>query len=207
MLRRAPAVHCGPAEAAATAVLFDWTALVPDPLSRYSSPAVSSPASNGVQQSTATCAGEGKPEYSTLSWIFRDASAPAQGRQPLYWGVMEWAKYCSRRAPNVPTPARRGQRNTASAIPLGRSAWKVAAPTAFACHGLSLSCAQNCRRTWRPSSRPSRNAPAGPIGRAVDLIFPADYVRRADGVHRPDGIHLYARAVQRWARPTPSACK
>ncbi|SQM01900.1 BCCT-family transporter [Escherichia coli] len=36
--------------------------------------------------------GEGKPEYSTLSWLFMFICA-GLGSSTLYWGVAEWAYY------------------------------------------------------------------------------------------------------------------
>ncbi len=56
--------------------------------------------------------GEGKVEYSTLSWLFMFICA-GLGSSTLYWGVAEWAYYYQTRALTLPRN-RRKRWNTAS---------------------------------------------------------------------------------------------
>jgi BCCT family betaine/carnitine transporter len=116
--------------------------------------------------------GEGKPEYSTLSWVFMFICA-GMGSSTMYWGVMEWVYYYQSPGLNVPTGTREALEYSISYsfFHWGLSAWAVyALPSlAMAYHfhvrknkGLNLASIIEAITGFRAT---------GPVGRLVDLIF------------------------------------
>ncbi|AMR80592.1 transporter [Cupriavidus nantongensis] len=116
--------------------------------------------------------GEGKPEYSTLSWVFMFICA-GMGSSTMYWGVMEWVYYYQSPGLNVPTGTREALEHSISYsfFHWGLSAWAVyALPSlAMAYHfhvrknkGLNLASIVEAITGFRAT---------GPVGRLVDLIF------------------------------------
>lgn len=116
--------------------------------------------------------GEGKPEYSTLSWVFMFICA-GMGSSTMYWGVMEWVYYYQSPGLNVPTGTREALEYSISYsfFHWGLSAWAVyALPSlAMAYHfhvrknkGLNLASIIEAVTGFRAT---------GPVGRLVDLIF------------------------------------
>ncbi|SPA51655.1 putative transporter [Cupriavidus taiwanensis] len=116
--------------------------------------------------------GEGKPEYSTLSWVFMFICA-GMGSSTMYWGVMEWVYYYQSPGLNVPTGTREALEHSISYsfFHWGLSAWAVyALPSlAMAYHfhvrknkGLNLASIIEAITGFRAT---------GPVGRLVDLIF------------------------------------
>lgn len=116
--------------------------------------------------------GEGKPEYSTLSWVFMFICA-GMGSSTMYWGVMEWVYYYQSPGLNVPTGTREALEYSVSYsfFHWGLSAWAVyALPSlAMAYHfhvrkgkGLNLASIVESVTGFRAT---------GPVGRLVDLIF------------------------------------
>ncbi|WER49011.1 BCCT family transporter [Cupriavidus sp. WKF15] len=116
--------------------------------------------------------GEGKPEYSTLSWVFMFICA-GMGSSTMYWGVMEWVYYYQSPGLNVPTGTREALEYSISYsfFHWGLSAWAVyALPSlAMAYHfhvrknkGLNLAAIIEAITGFRAT---------GPVGRLVDLIF------------------------------------
>ncbi|WP_454726956.1 MULTISPECIES: BCCT family transporter [Cupriavidus] len=116
--------------------------------------------------------GEGKPEYSTLSWVFMFICA-GMGSSTMYWGVMEWVYYYQSPGLNLPTGTREALEYSISYsfFHWGLSAWAVyALPSlAMAYHfhvrknkGLNLASIVEAITGFRAT---------GPVGRLVDLIF------------------------------------
>jgi len=116
--------------------------------------------------------GEGKPEYSTLSWVFMFICA-GMGSSTMYWGVMEWVYYYQSPGLNVPSGTRDALEYSISYsfFHWGLSAWAVyALPSlAMAYHfhvrknkGLNLASIIEAITGFRAT---------GPVGRMVDLIF------------------------------------
>ena len=116
--------------------------------------------------------GDGKPEYSTLSWIFMFICA-GMGSSTLYWGVMEWAYYYQSPGLNVAAGTRDALEYSISYsfFHWGLSAWAVyALPSlAMAYHfhvrkkaGLNLASIIQAITGFRAT---------GPVGRLADLIF------------------------------------
>ncbi|HIF6628318.1 BCCT family transporter [Serratia ureilytica] len=116
--------------------------------------------------------GEGKPQYSTLAWLFMFICA-GLGSSTLYWGVMEWAYYYQTPGLNIAprTPKALEYSISYSFFHWGLSAWATYALAslimAYHFHvrknkGLSLSGIISAITGVRAN---------GPVGRAVDLIF------------------------------------
>ncbi len=116
--------------------------------------------------------GEGKPEYSTLSWVFMFICA-GMGSSTMYWGVMEWVYYYQSPGLNITTGTRQALEYSVSYsfFHWGLSAWAVyALPSlAMAYHfhvrknkGLNLASMIEAVTGFKAG---------GPVGRAVDLIF------------------------------------
>ncbi|MGW9795851.1 betaine/carnitine transporter, BCCT family [Serratia sp. 121840015-2] len=116
--------------------------------------------------------GEGKPQYSTLAWLFMFICA-GLGSSTLYWGVMEWAYYYQTPGLNIAprTPKALEYSISYSFFHWGLSAWATYALAslimAYHFHvrknkGLSLSGIISAITGVRAN---------GPIGRMVDLIF------------------------------------
>lgn len=116
--------------------------------------------------------GEGKPEYSTLSWIFMFICA-GMGSSTMYWGVMEWVYYYQSPGLHVVSGTRDALEYSISYsfFHWGLSAWAIyALPSlALAYHfhvrknkGLNLAAVVEAITGFRA---------AGPVGRLVDLIF------------------------------------
>ncbi|AOY95864.1 BCCT family transporter [Cupriavidus sp. USMAA2-4] len=116
--------------------------------------------------------GEGKPEYSTLSWVFMFICA-GMGSSTMYWGVMEWVYYYQSPGLNLPKGSREALEYSISYsfFHWGLSAWAVyALPSlAMAYHfhvrknkGLNLAAVVEAVTGFRAT---------GAVGRLVDLIF------------------------------------
>ncbi len=116
--------------------------------------------------------GEGKPEYSTLSWVFMFICA-GMGSSTMYWGVMEWVYYYQSPGLNLAAGSRDALEYSISYsfFHWGLSAWAVyALPSlAMAYHfhvrknkGLNLAAIVEAVTGCRAN---------GVVGRAVDLIF------------------------------------
>ncbi|STL56207.1 BCCT-family transporter [Escherichia coli] len=67
--------------------------------------------------------GEGKPEYSTLSWLFMFICA-GLGSSTLYWGVAEWAYYYQTPGLNI---APRSQQALEFSVPYSFFHWGISA--------------------------------------------------------------------------------
>ncbi len=111
--------------------------------------------------------GEGKVEYSTLSWLFMFICA-GLGSSTLYWGVAEWAYYQTR-ALTLPAIASAGIQHPHSFFHWGVSARATLASLIMAYHfhvrknkGLSLSGIVSAITGVNPQ---------GFWGRLVDLMF------------------------------------
>jgi len=116
--------------------------------------------------------GAGKPEYSTLSWVFMFICA-GMGSSTMYWGVMEWAYYYSTPGLNIAPGTRDALEYSISYsfFHWGFSAWAIyaLASLAMAYHfhvrknkGLSLASVIEAVTGYKAN---------GPVGRVVDLIF------------------------------------
>jgi len=163
-----------PAEAAATATqLFDWsTRSFGSLVQMFVFGCVIACLALAFSKYGNVRLGEGKPEYSTLSWVFMFICA-GMGSSTMYWGVMEWVYYYQSPGLNVPTGTREALEYSISYsfFHWGLSAWAVyALPSlAMAYHfhvrknkGLNLASIVEAITGFRAT---------GPVGRLVDLIF------------------------------------
>lgn len=116
--------------------------------------------------------GEGKPEYSTRSWVFMFICA-GMGSSTMYWGVMEWVYYYQTPGLHLPPGSREALAHGVafSFFHWGFTAWAIyALPSlALAYHfhvrkqpGLSLASIVESVTGFRAN---------GLVGRWVDLIF------------------------------------
>ncbi|AXK40114.1 BCCT family transporter [Crenobacter cavernae] len=116
--------------------------------------------------------GSGKPEYSTVSWVFMFICA-GMGSSTMYWGVMEWAYYYNSPGLNIAPGTREALEYSISYsfFHWGFSAWAIyaLASLAMAYHfhvrknkGLSLASVIEAVTGFKAN---------GPVGRVVDLIF------------------------------------
>ena len=168
------AMVCWPTEAASTAtLLFDWsTRSFGSLIQVFVFGCVIACIGLAFSKYGNVRLGDGKPEYSTLSWVFMFICA-GMGSSTLYWGVMEWAYYYQSPGLNLTTGTREALEYSISYsfFHWGLSAWAVyALPSlAMAYHfhvrknkGLNLASIIESITGLRAS---------GPVGRAVDLIF------------------------------------
>jgi len=116
--------------------------------------------------------GEGKPEYSTMSWIFMFILSGI-GSSTLYWGFLDWAYYYQTPGLNLaPESAEALKYSVAySFFHSGLSAWSI-----YALASISLCYSYHVRKNKGLSLASMIEAvtgfkSTGPVGRLVDLMF------------------------------------
>ena len=116
--------------------------------------------------------GEGKPEYSTLSWVFMFICA-GMGSSTMYWGMMEWVYYYQSPGLNLPKGSREALEYSVSYsfFHWGLSAWAV-----YALPSLALAYHFHVRKNKGLNLASIVEAVTGAratgiVGRLVDLIF------------------------------------
>ncbi|WP_310572760.1 BCCT family transporter [Klebsiella sp. BIGb0407] len=116
--------------------------------------------------------GEGKPEYSNVSWIFMFICA-GLGSATMYWAFMEWAYYYNTPGLNITAESKEALRTSLSYVFFhwGLTPWSIyaVASLAMAYHfyvnkskGLNLSSL---------ISSITGISDKGPLGKVIDLIF------------------------------------
>ena len=116
--------------------------------------------------------GEGKPQYSTMSWIFMFILSGI-GSSTLYWGFLDWAYYYQTPGLNLaPESAEALKYSVAySFFHSGLSAWSI-----YALASISLCYSYHVRKNKGLSLASMVEAvtgfkATGPVGRVVDLMF------------------------------------
>lgn len=116
--------------------------------------------------------GEGKPEYSTLSWLFMFICA-GLGSSTLYWGVAEWAYYYQTPGLNI---APRSQQALEFSVPYSFFHWGISAWATYTLASLIMAYHFHVRKNKGLSLSGIIAAitgvrPQGPWGKLVDLMF------------------------------------
>ncbi|STH65966.1 BCCT-family transporter [Escherichia coli] len=125
--------------------------------------------------------GEGKPEYSTLSWLFMFICA-GLGSSTLYWGVAEWAYYYQTPGLNI---APRSQQALEFSVPYSFFHWGISAWATYTLASLIMAYHFHVRKKQR--SEPFRHyccyyrrSPARPMGKTGRFDVPDRHCRRTD---------------------------
>ncbi|MBI1092087.1 BCCT family transporter YeaV [Escherichia coli] len=116
--------------------------------------------------------GEGKPEYSTISWLFMFICA-GLGSSTLYWGVAEWAYYYQTPGLNI---APRSQQALEFSVPYSFFHWGISAWATYTLASLIMAYHFHVRKNKGLSLSGIIAAitgvrPQGPWGKLVDLMF------------------------------------
>ena len=116
--------------------------------------------------------GEGKTEYSTLSWLFMFICA-GLGSSTLYWGVAEWAYYYQTPGLNI---APRSQQALEFSVPYSFFHWGISAWATYTLASLIMAYHFHVRKNKGLSLSGIIAAitgvrPQGPWGKLVDLMF------------------------------------
>ncbi|SQL59637.1 BCCT-family transporter [Escherichia coli] len=116
--------------------------------------------------------GEGKPEYSTLSWLFMFICA-GLGSSTLYWGVAEWAYYYQTPGLNI---APRSQQALEFSVPYSFFHWGISAWATYTLASLIMAYHFHVRKNKGLSLSGIIAAitgvrPQGSWGKLVDLMF------------------------------------
>ncbi len=117
--------------------------------------------------------GEGKAEYSTLSWLFMFICA-GLGSSTLYWGVAEWAYYYQTPGLNI---APHSAKALEYSIPYSFFHWGISAWATYTLASLIMAYHFHVRKKIKASAFPGsfRRSPASIRrafwGRPVDLMF------------------------------------
>ena len=116
--------------------------------------------------------GEGKPEYSTLSWLFMFICA-GLGSSTLYWGVAEWAYYYQTPGLNI---APRSQQALEFSVPYSFFHWGISAWATYTLASLIMAYHFHVRKNKGLSlsgiiAAVTGVRPQGPWGKLVDLMF------------------------------------
>lgn len=116
--------------------------------------------------------GEGKPEYSTASWIFMFILA-GLGSSTLYWGFLDWAYYYQTPGLNIQPQSSDALKYS---VPYTMFHWTISAWSIYALASISVCYSFHVRKNKGLSLAAIMESitgfkATGVVGRAIDLMF------------------------------------